>query len=92
MTSITISNPKFRDFCYGVWAVAALALVSITLFCNASNGVYVQPNWVNPAYTVVMALGGILGFVAKSHTDTSVASSTTSELEAEPEPGTVPAE
>lgn len=92
MTNITISNPKFRDFCYGVWAIAALALVSITLFCNASNGVYVQPDWVNPAYTVVMALGGILGFVAKSHTDTSVASSTTSELEAEPEPGTVPAQ
>ena len=88
MTSITIANPKFRDFCYGVWAIAALALVSITLFCNASNGVYVQPDWVNPAYTVVMALGGILGFVAKSHTDTSVASSTT----LEPEPGTVPAE
>lgn len=92
MTSITISNPKFRDFCYGVWAIAALALVSITLFCNASNGVYVQPDWVNPAYTVVMALGGILGFVAKSHTDTSVESSTTPELTAEPEPGTVPAE
>lgn len=92
MTSITISNPKFRDFCYGVWAIAALALVSITLFCNASNGVYVQPDWVNPAYTVVMALGGILGFVAKSHTDISVTSSTTSELDAEPEPGTVPAE
>lgn len=88
MTSLTIANPKFRDFCYGVWAIAALALVSITLFCNASNGVYVQPDWVNPAYTVVMALGGILGFVAKSHTDTSVASSTTPE----PEPGTVPAE
>lgn len=92
MTSITISNPKFRDFCYGVWAIAALALVSITLFCNASNGVYVQPNWVTPAYTVVMALGGILGFVAKSHTDTTIASSTTTELEAEPEPGTVPAQ
>jgi hypothetical protein len=92
MTSITIANPKFRDFCYGVWAIAALALVSITLFCNASNGAYVSPNWVNPAYTVVMALGGILGFVAKSHTDTSVESSTTSELDAEPEPGTVPAE
>ena len=92
MTSITIRNPKFRDFCYGVWAIAALALVSITLFCNASNGAYVQPDWVNPAYTVAMALGGILGFVAKSHTDTSVASSTTPELEAEPEPGTVPAE
>lgn len=92
MTRITISNPKFRDFCYGVWAIAALALVSITLFCNASNGVYAQPAWVTPAYTVVMALGGILGFVAKSHTDTSVESSTTSELEAEPEPGTVPAE
>lgn len=91
MTTITISNPKFRDFCYGVWAIAALALVSITLFCNASNGVYVQPDWVNPAYTVVMALGGILGFVAKSHTDTSVASPKTPELEAEPEPGTVPA-
>lgn len=91
MTSITISNPKFRDFCYGVWAIAALALVSITLFCNASNGAYAQPDWVNPAYTVVMALGGILGFVAKSHTDTAVASSTTPELEAEPEPGTVPA-
>lgn len=88
MTRITISNPKFRDFCYGVWAIAALALVSITLFCNASNGVYVQPDWVNPAYTVVMALGGILGFVAKSHTVTSVDSSTTPE----PEPGTVPAE
>ena len=92
MTSITIANPKFRDFCYGVWAIAALSLVSITLFCNASNGAYVQPNWVNPAYTVVMALGGILGFVAKSHTDTSVASSTTTELDAEPEPGTVPAQ
>lgn len=92
MTNITIANPKFRDFCYGVWAIAALALVSITLFCNASNGVYVQPDWVNPAYTVVMALGGILGFVAKSHTDTSVVSSTTPELEPEPEPGTVPAE
>lgn len=92
MTNITIANPKFRDFCYGVWAIAALALVSITLFCNASNGVYVQPDWVNPAYTVVMALGGILGFVAKSHTDTSVASSTTPELEEEPEPGTVPAQ
>lgn len=92
MTNITIANPKFRDFCYGVWAIAALALVSITLFCNASNGVYVQPDWVNPAYTVVMALGGILGFVAKSHTDTSVANSTTSEFEAEPEPGTVPAQ
>lgn len=92
MTNITISNPKFRDFCYGVWAIAALALVSITLFCNASNGAYVQPDWVNPAYTVVMALGGILGFVAKSHTDTAVASSTTTELEAEPEPGTVPAQ
>lgn len=88
MTRITIANPKFRDFCYGVWAIAALALVSITLFCNASNGVYVQPDWVTPAYTVVMALGGILGFVAKSHTDTSVVSSTTPE----PEPGTVPAE
>lgn len=92
MTRITISNPKFRDFCYGVWAIAALALVSITLFCNASNGAYVQPNWVTPAYTVVMALGGILGFVAKSHTDTSVASSTTPEFETEPEPGTVPAQ
>ena len=92
MTNITISNPKFRDFCYGVWAIAALVLVSITLFCNASNGAYVQPDWVNPAYTVVMALGGILGFVTKSHTDTSVASSTIPELEAEPEPGTVPAE
>jgi len=92
MTNITISNPKFRDFCYGVWAIAALALVSITLFCNASNGAYAQPDWVNPAYTVVMALGGILGFVAKSHTDTAVASSTTPELEAEPEPGTVPAQ
>lgn len=92
MTNITISNPKFRDFCYGVWAIAALALVSITLFCNASNGAYVQPDWVTPAYTVVMALGGILGFVAKSHTDTSVESSTTPELVAEPEPGTVPAE
>ena len=92
MTSITISNPKFRDFCYGVWAIAALALVSITLFCNASNGTYVQPDWVTPAYTVVMALGGILGFVAKSHTDTAVASSTTPELEEEPEPGTVPAQ
>lgn len=92
MTNITISNPKFRDFCYGVWAIAALALVSITLFCNASNGAYVQPDWVNPAYTVVMALGGILGFVAKSHTDTSATSSATSEFEAEPEPGTVPAE
>ena len=92
MTRITISNPKFRDFCYGVWAIAALALVSITLFCNASNGVYAQPDWVTPAYTVVMALGGILGFVAKSHTDTSVASSTIPEFEAEPEPGTVPAQ
>ena len=92
MTSITIRNPKFRDFCYGVWAIAALALVGITLFCNASNGAYVQPDWVNPAYTVVMAFGGILGFVAKSHTDTSVESSTTPELAAEPEPGTVPAE
>lgn len=92
MTRITISNPKFRDFCYGVWAIAALALVSITLFCNASNGAYAQPDWVTPAYTVVMALGGILGFVAKSHTDTSVASSTTPELEGEPEPGTVPAQ
>lgn len=92
MTSITIANPKFRDFCYGVWAIAALALVSITLFCNASNGAYVQPDWVTPAYTVVMALGGILGFVAKSHTDTSAVSSKTSELEVEPEPGTVPAE
>lgn len=92
MTRITISNPKFRDFCYGVWAIAALALVSITLFCNASNGVYVQPDWVTPAYTVVMALGGILGFVAKSHTDTSVSSSTTPELDTEPEPGTVPAQ
>lgn len=92
MTSITISNPKFRDFCYGVWAIAALVLVGITLFCNASNGAYVQPNWVTPAYTVVMALGGILGFVAKSHTDTSLASSTTPELDAEPEPGTVPAQ
>lgn len=92
MTRITISNPKFRDFCYGVWAIAAMALVSITLFCNASNGAYAQPDWVTPAYTVVMALGGILGFVAKSHTDTSVASSTTSELETEPEPGTVPAQ
>lgn len=92
MTSITIRNPKFRDFCYGVWAIAALALVGITLFCNASNGAYVQPDWVTPAYTVVMALGGILGFVAKSHTDTSVASSATPELETEPEPGTVPAQ
>jgi hypothetical protein len=92
MASITISNPRFRDFCYGIWAIAALALVSITLFCNASNGAYVQPNWVTPAYTVVMALGGILGFVAKSHTDTTVASSTTLDLEAEPEPGTVPAQ
>ena len=92
MTSITIANPKFRDFCYGVWAIVALALVSITLFCNASNGAYVQPDWVTPAYTVAMALGGILGFVAKSHTDTSVVSSTTTESETEPEPGTVPAE
>ena len=92
MNRISISNPKFRDFCYGVWAIAALALVSITLFCNASNGTYAQPDWVTPAYTVVMALGGILGFVAKSHTDTAVASLTTPELEAEPEPGTVPAQ
>lgn len=92
MPSITISNPKFRDFCYGVWAFAALALVSITLFCTTSDGAYVQPEWVTPAYTVVMALGGILGFVAKAHIDTSVSSSMTPELEAEPEPGTVPAQ